>query len=89
MIRLAIVIGLLTWGAVSGGWGGFFFMVGICTLLGFIWPIRFNRDILRDRKNEVYDEITPARRGSEVDPTRPTTNDFAGMKTDRRERRNV
>jgi hypothetical protein len=89
VVRLALVIGLLTWGAAAGGWSGFFFMVGICTLLGFIWPYRIDPDTLRDKVDAYYDEIRPAKRGSEVDPTRPTTDDFAGMKFDRKERRNV
>lgn len=84
VVRLIVTVALLALGAITGGVGGFACMSIVIAVMGIVWPPRKSARA-QEMQDAQYNEITPARRGREADPTRP--DDFKGMKEYRREKR--
>lgn len=66
-----------------GGWAGIGFCILLFGALGWAFPAP--REILRDdvRRSDEWEDIldTPAIRGRSVDPTAPSPEDVAAMRT--------
>lgn len=71
MIRVLFVISLLAAGAWYGGWWGAYGALFVCGLLGAIFPARARVREASYEDDRVWEKVEPARRGSDVDPTRP------------------
>ncbi len=82
--RLTIFLVSLGLSAWAGGWYGILATVIVLGLIGFlIGPPR--RDEIPTRYEQVepeWEAFTPARKGSEIDPTRPTPEDYAALALD-------
>lgn len=85
MIRLLITVALLGLGWLTGGVGGLACMSIVIAVMGIVWPPKPKAHRAQEMQDAQYNEISPARRGREADPTRP--DDFKGMKEYRREKR--
>lgn len=71
MIRALFVISLFAVSAYFGGWMGAYGALIICGLLGAIFPARARVRETSYEDDRVWEKVEPARRGSDVDPTRP------------------
>lgn len=87
MIRLAIVILLLAFGYDHGGWYGALGM--LLVLAAVLSPFAYGQKAQQvqqrpQRQDPDFStgEQVNVRKGQRVDPTRPTTDDYAAMITD-------
>lgn len=85
VVRLIITVSLLALGWFTGGVGGLACMSIVIAVMGIVWPPSKSARAMQEMQDAQYDQITPARRGREADPTRP--GDFKGMKEYRKEKR--
>ena len=79
-LRSVIVFTVIVSTTLAGGLYGFVAGIIFLGFLGAIFPgpQQYISDV--EAREEEWDAIIPARRGSEVDPTRPTPEDFRAIK---------
>ena len=79
--RWFLVVALLAWGTYKGGIPGFVFAVFLLALLGAALPApqKAVRERATGSDDTQWEEIRPARRGSAIDPTRPTPDDIQAV----------
>jgi hypothetical protein len=85
VVRWAIWISFLTFCGIEGGLMEVFYGAIVFGLLASLWytvvdtwhrPVRLVKSEPQNYNQEVETEV---RKGKRIDPTRPTTDDFAGM----------
>jgi hypothetical protein len=81
VIRVLVVISLLIFGAVFYGWIGALGALIICGLLGAALPAPARERISDVSDERGWEKVERARKGSNVDPTRPDDDDHPLMLT--------
>lgn len=73
MFRLIFGISLFVLFTMHGGWAGFGCALAIIGVLGFAFPPQARaKPMVEQEKPGSWEKVEQARRGREIDPTRPS-----------------
>jgi hypothetical protein len=79
IVRLAFIVLPIVWGYHAGGPWGAYTMFLVMGAVGGCLAAPKPAQARRMPATAIVDEGVPARRGRREDPTRPTTDDYAGL----------